>query len=242
MGCEVRTLTISATLKVSQGAALRKTIAPRRSKGARASASRRERPGDAEARRCRPGRRVRSCCGRRSACISARRTRSRRAPRAASSRRPARPSRRPARPRSSRSSSPRTTPTRCRACRAGPRGSPRRCRPAWSARDTRPAAGAVGVAAVVVRLLGADGRAGPERRRRARPAGVLPLGLARQAIRLARLLAEPRAVGLGIVPGHVDHRPPAAAPALIGRLLPPVSTQNWSYSSKVTGYLPSANA
>src|SRR5207245_1705847 len=59
-----------------------------------------------------------------------------------------------------------------------------------------------GVVAVVVGLVPlADGFAEVERRGRARPAGVLPFGLRRQAEPLARLLAQSLHELLAVVPG-----------------------------------------
>src|SRR5205085_12607325 len=80
-------------------------------------------------------------------------------------------------------------------------------------------AGAVNDPAIIVRLLGRDRRAEPERRRGAGPGGMLSLRFAQEAIGLAGGPGEPRHIFPGIVPRHVDHGPAAAAPAFIGRLV-----------------------
>src|SRR5262249_17330124 len=82
------------------------------------------------------------------------------------------------------------------------------------------AAALIGIgAAVVVRLLGRDGRTPPERRRRARARHVFPLGLGQQAVGLAGLARNPGHVGLGVLPADVDNRPLTPTPALSGRLV-----------------------
>src|SRR5262249_15284514 len=47
------------------------------------------------------------------------------------------------------------------------------------------------------------------------PRRVLPLGLAEQPVGLPGLARKPGDVLLRVVPGHADHRPPPAPPALI---------------------------
>ena len=50
-----------------------------------------------------------------------------------------------------------------------------------------------------------------KRRRRSRPRRVFPFRLARQAVGMARLAAQPRNVFLRIIPAHIDDRAMRAA-------------------------------
>ena len=110
--------------------------------------------------------------------------------------------RRSGRPGSSGASSPRPTPTRFRAYRKDPRGSLGRSPLRWSCQRS--------CRSWLARVW--EDRAPPANGRRPRPAGIFPLGLREQTIRLAGLPAQPLDIGLGTVPRHVDHRPAGAAP------------------------------
>src|SRR4051812_22502553 len=57
----------------------------------------------------------------------------------------------------------------------------------------------------------------PERRGRAGARGIFPLRLARQPVLAAGLAAEPGRERPGVLPGDIDHRLIAAAPAVIVR-------------------------
>src|SRR5262249_43184957 len=74
-----------------------------------------------------------------------------------------------------------------------------------------------------------------------RPGRVFPLRLGQKPIGLAGLLRQPRHELTGIVPRHVDHRPPAPTPVLIARLVAhPPSPVQASHCANVTSYLPTA--
>jgi hypothetical protein len=60
---------------------------------------------------------------------------------------------------------------------------------------------------VEIRQLADQGATKMEWRRRARPAGILPLGFAGQAVETARALAQLVAKRHGVVPNHLLHRP-----------------------------------
>ena len=96
--------------------------------------------------------------------------------------------------------------------------------------------------AVVVRPLGRNGGAPPERGSGAGPRHVFALGLAEQAIGLAGEARQPRHIGLGVVPRDVDDRLRAAAHfATNGQSVRPRWATQASQSSTVTGNLPIAD-
>src|SRR5665213_873362 len=66
-----------------------------------------------------------------------------------------------------------------------------------------------------LRVARADLAAPPERRFGSRARRIFPFGLAGQSVSLSGLLRQPGEVEFGIVPAHIDHRPLAAAPAVI---------------------------
>src|SRR5262245_34452720 len=71
----------------------------------------------------------------------------------------------------------------------------------------------------VLRLAGGDAVAEGVSRRRPGATAILPLSLRQQPVRLARPLRKPVHVSLGVLPRHIDRRPPPAAPTLIAGLV-----------------------